>query len=286
MVATVSTPVFDGPIDLLLQLVTSHEVDLYDVPLAAVVDAFIDEVLTGDPVDLPTVSEFLMVAAVLVELKSKWLLPGHDAVDEDEELTGWEERDLLLARLLECQAYAAAADAFAVLTERASRCVQRTAGIDEGVVVNAPDLLEGVTADQVAAAYLRATAERPVPVVDLYHVTVETVTVTDAVAHLERRLPVVRSATFRSLTSHLGTRMEVIVTFLALLELCKRGRVDLDQGHTFGELQVSWVAGPGGAAAPADSADRAEPDTARSAEVRVAGETVSVGGAPYDEYEG
>ena len=115
MVATVSTPVFEGPLELLLQLVNAHQVELFDVPLAAVVDAFVAEVAGWESVDLQTLSEFLMIAAVLVELKSRRLLPGRDDVDPDEELVGWEERDLLLARMLECQAYAAAADGFAVL---------------------------------------------------------------------------------------------------------------------------------------------------------------------------
>ncbi|MGO8872043.1 MAG: segregation and condensation protein A [Acidimicrobiales bacterium] len=260
MAATVSTPAFEGPIDLLLQLVSSHQVELYDIPLTAMVDAFVAEVAGWESVDLQTLSEFLMVAAVLIELKSRRLLPGDDTVDPDEEFVGWEERDLLLARLLECQAYAAAADGFSLLLERAARSAPRTAGLDDDFVVNAPDLLEGVTPEQVAAAFLRATAERPVPTVDLYHVTVDTVTVSDAVAELERRLPRLGRSTFRSLTGHLTTRIEIIVRFLALLELCKQGRVSLDQGHTFGELEVSWV--PAGA------------------------EAVAVGAGHYDEYEG
>lgn len=243
MAATVSTPVFEGPVDLLLQLVNSHEVELYEIPLAALVDGFVAEVAGWETVDLHTLSEFLVIAAVLIELKSRRLLPGSDDVDPDEELVGWEERDLLLARLLECQAYAAAADAFAVLAERAARAAPRTAGLDPGVEVHAPDLLEGVIPEDLADAYRRATAERPVPFVDLYHVTVDTVTVADAVGELARRLPAMGGrATFRSLTRHLTSRMEIIVRFLALLELCKQGRVSLDQGHTFGDLEIGWVA--------------------------------------------
>ena len=245
MAATVSTSVFEGPIEALLQLVNTHQVDIYDVPLAAVVDAFVAEMATWESVDMATASEFLVVAAVLVELKSRRLLPGPDDVEPDEELIGWEERDLLLARLLECQAYAAAADAFTLLAERAARAVPRTAGLDDGFVVHASDLLEGVTPALVAAAYLRATAAQPVPTVDLYHVTVDTVTVAEAVSELEVRLPLEGRATFRGLTGHLHTRIEVIVRFLALLELCKQGRVALDQGHTFGDLQVEWVGGSG-----------------------------------------
>jgi segregation and condensation protein A len=258
--ATVSLPVFEGPIDLVLQLINSHQVDIYDVPLADMVDAFVAEVATWEGVDLSTLSEFLVVAAVLIELKSKRLLPGPDDVEADEELSGWEERDLLLARLLECQAYAAAADGFALLMEQAALSIPRSAGVDHDLEVNAPDLLEGVTADQVAAAFLRATAERPAPTVDLYHVTVDTVTVSDAVAELEVRLPVVGRSTFRALTGHLSSRIEIIVRFLALLELYKQGRVSLDQGHTFGELEVVWTP------------EHLDP--------------VAVGAGSYDEYQG
>ncbi len=242
MSATVSVPEFEGPIDLLLELVNGHQMDIFDVPLADLVDAFVAEVATWEAVDLQTLSEFLVIAAVLIELKSRRLLPGTAEPDPDEELVGWEERDLLLARLLECQAYAAAAEAFSLLTERAARAVPRVAGLDADFVVHAPDLLAGVTPAQVAEAFRRATAERPVATVDLYHVTVDTVTVAEAVSELELHLPTAGRATFRELTGHLRTRIEVIVRFLALLELCKQGRVALDQGETFGELEVAWLA--------------------------------------------
>jgi segregation and condensation protein B len=226
--AAVSTPAFEGPIELLLQLVNSHDVDLFEVPLAAVVEGFVTEVASWDEVDLPVLSEFLLVAAVLIELKSRRLLPGAEEGDQDEELVGWEERDLLLARLLECQAYAAAGDAFSLMMEQAARSVARTVGFDPDLVVTAPDLLAGVVPQDLHGAYLRATAERPVPVVDLYHVTVETVTVADAVQELTARLPRSGRATFRQLTGHLTSRIEVIVRFLALLELHKRGQVTLE----------------------------------------------------------
>ena len=209
------------------------------------VDAFVAEVATWEGVDLSTLSEFLVVAAVLIELKSRRLLPGRDDGDPDEELIGWEERDLLLARLLECQAYSAAADAFTLMMEYAGRSVPRQAGLDEGFAVHAPDLLEGITSNHLMAAYLRATAARPVPVVDLYHVTVDTVSVAEAVSELEVRLPREGTATFRGLTRHLTTRMEVIVQVPRTSRAVQAGTKDgiLDQGHRFGELEVSWVTG-------------------------------------------
>jgi len=141
--ANVSTPAFEGPVDLLLQLVNNHQVEIFDVPLASVVDAFVAEVAAWEAVDLQTLSEFLVIAALLIELKSRRLLPGPDDVDPDEELIGWEERDLLMARLLECQAYAAAADGFAVLMEQAARSVPRTAGVDDDLAIGAPTCSRG-----------------------------------------------------------------------------------------------------------------------------------------------
>ncbi|HXW38837.1 MAG TPA: segregation/condensation protein A, partial [Acidimicrobiales bacterium] len=251
-------PVYEGPAEMLLHLVNTHEVDIFEIPLAALVDDFVAEVASWTAMDLATLSEFLVVAALLVEIKSRRLLPGPDDVEPDEELGGWEERDLLLARLLECRAYAAAADAFSALMERASRAVPRTAGLEPDFAELAPDLLAGVTSGDLAAAYGRATAERPPAGVDLYHVTVDTVTVADAVAELVVRLPGAGRVTFRQLTGHLDVRIEIIVRFLALLELCKQGRVQLHQGGTFGELDVAWVAGVPVTAGDALDADEYE----------------------------
>jgi len=238
----VSTPVFEGPIDLLLHLVSTHEVDVLDVPLAPVVDAFL-QVLSEqrEAINLNQLSEFLLVAAILIELKSQKLLPGPEVVDDDEDLVGWEERDLLLSRLLECRAYSATADVFVALAEQASRSVPRQAGLDDDFVVHAPDLLAGVTPEDLAQAYLRGSAERLVPRVDLSHVTVDTVSVSEAVAELIAMPDSERVTSFRVLVRECRTRMDVIVRFLALLELCKMGRVTLGQGTTFGDLQISWL---------------------------------------------
>ncbi len=237
-----STPVFEGPIDLLLHLVSSHELDVLDIPLQHVVDGFV-HVLTEqrELIELNQLSEFLLVAAILIELKSQKLLPGQEAADEDEDLIGWEERDLLLARLLECRAYSAAADVFVVLAERASRSIPREVGLDDDFMVHAPDLLAGVTPDDLAQAYLRGSAERPVPRVDLSHVTVDTVSVSEAVAALIAGPDTDRATSFRQLVADCRSRMDIIVQFLALLELCKMGRVTLGQGSTFGDLQIAWL---------------------------------------------
>lgn len=241
MVASVSTSVYEGPFDVLLRLVSEHKVDVYDISISELVDAFVAEIAAKPTLDLEEASGFIVIAAILLELKSRKLLPGPDEIEDDEELFGFEERDRLLGRLLELQAYAAAADAFALLIERAAKSVPRLAGLEEHFKDLAPDLLAGITVERLAAAYLVGLATNEVLEIDFSHVTVEAVTVSEAVAELQERLPVDGTVGFRLLTAHCTTRMQIIVRFLALLELCKRGWVNLDQGETFGDLVVTWV---------------------------------------------
>ncbi len=238
----VTTPSFNGPLDLLMQMIANHDLDVWDVPLAPIVDSFVAVMLEATTkLEMNELSEFLLIAAVLVDMKSQRLLPGPDERDLDEEFIGWEERDVLLARLLELRTYASLADSFVSLFERAGLALPRAVGVDDGVVVAPPDLLAGVTSLDVAAAYGRALAERSVPAVRLHHVTVDAVTVAETVAELSRRLPFVGRLSFRELTADLLTRIEVIVHFLALLELCKLGHVELGQGGTFADVQIRWI---------------------------------------------
>ncbi len=248
MAVQVEAPAYSGPIETLLGLISAHEMDILDVPLAPIVDAFVALLRTQrEAMRMEELSEFLLYAAILLELKSQRLLPGREEIDPDEETIGWEERDVLLARLLELRAYAAAADALARLLEAEALRAPREAGLPDDLAVEAPDLLEGVTPDQMAAAFLRGIAERPAPTVDLYHVTVETVTVAEMVVELAGLLPGRAAWSFRELVSGISERVEIIVRFLAVLELCKLGRVSLGQGSTFGDLRISWLGDADGA---------------------------------------
>ncbi len=117
----VATPVFEGPFDLLLHLITREQVDIYEVSLSNIVDVYVAELDRLEGLDLDAATEFLLIAAILLELKSRRLLPGHDNVEMDEELALWEERDLLLARLLEAKTFKDAAASFESMLSRASR---------------------------------------------------------------------------------------------------------------------------------------------------------------------
>ena len=143
MAYEVQTAVFEGPFDLLLHLILREQVELYDISLAAIVDAYLAELDRMDHFDLEVATEFLLIAATLVELKTKRMLPGDDDLDLDDDLSLWEERDLLLARLLECKTFKDAAVTLARYQAAAARSFARRVGPDERYIDLAPDLLAG-----------------------------------------------------------------------------------------------------------------------------------------------
>ena len=240
----VHTPVFDGPFDLLLHLILREQVDLYDVNLSEIVDAYLIELERMERCDLEVATEFLLIAATLVELKTRRLLPEDTEVDLDDELGLWEERDLLLARLVECKTFKDAALILRRLSAEAARSYARRVGpVQDRFLDLAPDLLEHTTPADLRRAYLKATEPKPVVRVDLSHVTPIKVTVAEAVEEMLDELPRVGRVTFRSLTDALVDRIDVVVRFLAVLELFKQGAVDLEQPEVFGDITVVWIAG-------------------------------------------
>ncbi len=246
MAYDVSTPVFEGPFDLLLHLILREQVDIYEVSLSTIVTSYLDEVERLQSINLDLATEFLLIAATLVELKARRLLPGREDIDLDDELALWEERDLLLARLLECKTFKDVAAVFSRLADDADRVFGREVGPDERFAALMPDLLEGVKPRHVHSAYLRATTPKPVPVVDLFHVSPVRASVADAMVELVDELPRIGRISFRRLTDGLVERLEVIVRFLALLELFKQGMVELDQAERFGDIDIIWTADPNG----------------------------------------
>ena len=237
----VETPVFQGPFDLLLHLILQDQVDLYEVRLGDIVDAYLAELGRMETMDLDVATEFVLIAATLIELKSKRLLPDDGDVDLDDELALWEERDLLLSRLVECKTFKDAARAMAAIAADAGRSFPRSVGVEERFLGLLPDLLERTTPDDLRAAFLRAVAPKPVPRVETFHIHQIKVTVTDAVTELLDELPRMGRATFGELTAGLVDRIEVIVRFLAVLELFKQGWVDLHQPQLLGGLVVEWI---------------------------------------------
>jgi segregation and condensation protein A len=241
---TVSTPVFEGPFDLLLHLINRQQVELWDVSLSAIVDGYVESLdQMRATLDLEVATEFLLIAAVLLELKARRLLPGPDDVEPEEELALWEERDLLLARLLECKTFKDAAGAMLRLIDAAGGSWPRVAGPDDRYSELAPDLLVGVTAEQLRDQMQALLAPRPATRLLLDHVAPVRISVRDAVVELLDEIPRAGRISFSRLTSGLLERLEIIVRFLAVLELYKQGLVDLHQVETFGQIEVAWLGG-------------------------------------------
>ncbi len=238
----VSTPVYEGPFDMLLQLILREQVDIYEINLSSIVDAYLTEIERMQLLDLDVATGFLLIAATLVELKARRLLPNPTDIDLDDEFALWEERDMLLSRLLEAKTFKDVAQIFSKLADEADLSFPRVVGPDERFADVMPDMLEGTSITSLRNAAIRALTPKPVPVVDLFHVNPITTTVADAVAELLDELPRAGRITFRRLTADLADRIEVIIRFLAVLELYKQGAVDIDQPERFGDIEVVWSA--------------------------------------------
>jgi segregation and condensation protein A len=237
----VATPIYEGPFDLLLHLILREEVDIHEISLSTIVDAYLAELTKMTELDLEVATEFLLIAATLIELKTRRLLPGRENVDLDDELALWEERDLLLARLLECKTFKDVAKILAHFVDDADRVYGRTTGVDERFNDVAPDLLEGLTIEKLQKGFVSAITPRPREELSLYHVSPIRFTVAEAVQEMMEELPRLGTSSFRRLTADLVERLEIVVRFLAILEMYKQGYIELDQSDRFGDITVQWT---------------------------------------------
>ena len=237
----VATPVYEGPFDLLLHLILREEVDIHEISLSTIVDAYLAELLKMQELDLEVATEFLLIAATLIELKTRRLLPGREAVDLDDELALWEERDLLLARLLECKTFKDVAKILATFVDDADRVYGRAVGPDERFSEVAPDLLEGLTIEKLERGFISAITPRKRDELSLYHISPIRFTVAEAVEELMEDIARAGSTSFRALTTGLVERLEIVVRFLAILEMYKQGFIELDQIDRFGDITVQWT---------------------------------------------
>jgi segregation and condensation protein A len=233
---------FTGPFDLLISLIAKHRLDVTEIALAQVTDEFIEHIdALGDVWPLSQASEFLVVAATLLDLKAALLLPGGLAESEDLELL--EARDLLFARLLEYRAFKEAAAAMAARLAAESRRFGRAAALEPQFARLLPELVWSVGPSQLAEIAAAALARPPVPdAVPLAHLHAPAVSVAEQARLLSQRLAAERRATFRALVADAGGALPVIVArFIALLELFRAGRVAFDQPEALGDLTVAWT---------------------------------------------
>ena len=236
----VKLEVFEGPIDLLLHLITRQRVDIYDVSLATITDEYLKALEGMGSVDLEAATGFLVVAATLLELKSARLLPSRTA--HDDALDGLlEERDILLAKLVECATFREAGADLAVALERGSLFHPRSVALEEDFRSLAPTTEIRVSTNGLLRAALRVFAPKPQVVIDTSHVHLVKASVRDAITEMASILKTEEKATFEELCGRGRTRIEIVVRFLGLLELFKAGLIDLDQVERFGSIEAVWV---------------------------------------------
>ena len=247
---TVRLDNFTGPFDLLLQLIGKHELDVCELALHRVTDDFIAHLTAlGDAADLDETSEFLVVAATLLDLKAARLLPDPETGEDDGDDALLEARDLLFARLLQYRAYKRVAELFVELEATALRRFPRSVAPEERFAGLLPEVLLGVDPARFAELAAAVLRPRPPPTVGLDHLHAPAVSVAEHVAALRALLAERGTATFAALVADCATQLEVVARFLALLELFREATITLEQPECFGELTVRWVAtdtAPGG----------------------------------------
>jgi segregation and condensation protein A len=232
---------FEGPFDLLLGLISKHKLDVTEVALSQVTDEFIAHIRgKGADWDLGQATEFLVVAATLLDLKAARLLPSAD-VEDEEDLALLEARDILFARLLQYRAYREASGWFANRIAQESKRFPRAVGMEERFAGLLPEVLLGLGPAEFALLAARAMAPKPGPVLSVAHLHASRVSVRDQAALLVERLRRSRSTTFRALTADCPDTLHVVARFLALLELFRVSAVAFDQVDALGELHVRWT---------------------------------------------
>jgi segregation and condensation protein A len=233
---------YDGPFELLLQLINAQEVDLYELSLATIVDGYLAELEKMEHLNLDIATEFLLIAATLVELKCRRLLPGQDDLDLDEEMALFEARDYLLARLLECRMFSGAADALALLELRAAEYYPRSYGPDERFEGCTPDPLARVSPLDIRRAAKKGFAVKVVDEqISTFHIIEDEISVAETIDMVMSRLQVERQISFAELVAASRSKTFVVTCFLGVLELYKQGIVDLAQLTTFGSIEITLL---------------------------------------------
>jgi len=235
---------FDGPFDLLLQLISRHKMDVTEVSLSMVTDEFISFIraleASGEGWELDQATEFLVVAATLLDLKAARLLPSGD-VEDEEDLALLEARDLLFARLLQYRAFKEIAATFNERIATADKSFARVVALDPSLAALLPEVLIGVGAARFAAIAERVLTPKVAPTVAIQHLHMALVSVAEESKMVVEALRHSKTLSFRNLISDADSTLVVVARFLALLDLYRQGVLRFDQVIALGELQISWT---------------------------------------------
>jgi segregation and condensation protein A len=235
---------FDGPFDLLLQLISRHKLDITEVSLSLVTDEFISFIRkleeSGDGWMLDQATEFLVIAATLLDLKAARLLPSGE-IEDEEDLAILEARDILFARLLQYRAFKEIASDFQERILSADKSFPRVVALDPALASLLPEVLIGVGAARFAAIAERVLTPKSPPVVAVEHLHSALVSVTEESKLVVEALRKSKVLSFRNLIQGADSTLVVVARFLALLDLYRQGALRFEQVMALGELQISWV---------------------------------------------
>jgi len=235
---------FDGPFDLLLQLISRHKLDVTEVSLSLVTDEFISFIrsleVSGQGWQLDQATEFLVVAATLLDLKAARLLPSGE-VEDEEDLALLEARDILFARLLQYRAFKEIAASFQTMIEAADKAFPRVVALDPALAALLPEVLIGVGPERFASIAERVLTPKSPPVVAIAHLHMALVSVSEQSKLVVEALRHSKTMSFRSLCHDADSTMVVVARFLALLDLYRQGNLRFNQVMALGELQISWT---------------------------------------------
>jgi segregation and condensation protein A len=235
---------FDGPFDLLLQLISRHKLDITEVSLSLVTDEFIAYIraleVSGEGWRLDQATEFLVVAATLLDLKAARLLPSGE-IEDEEDLALLEARDILFARLLQYRAFKEIAASFQTMIEAADKAFPRVVALDPALSALLPEVLIGVGPERFAAIAERVLTPKAPPVVAIEHLHTAMVNVSEQSKLVVEALRLSKTMSFRSLCQDAESTLVVVARFLALLDLYRQGNLRFNQVIALGELQISWT---------------------------------------------
>ena len=235
---------FDGPFDLLLQLISRHKMDITEVSLSMVTDEFISFIraleLSGEGWRLDQATEFLVIAATLLDLKAARLLPSGE-IEDEEDLALLEARDILFARLLQYRAFKEIASTFAARIEAADKSFARVVALDPALAALLPEVLIGVGAPRFAAIAERVLTPKVPALVAVEHLLSSSVSVTEESRRVVEALRKDRTLSFRSLCADADSTLVIVARFLALLDLYRQGALRFEQVVALGDLQISWT---------------------------------------------
>jgi segregation and condensation protein A len=249
---------FDGPFDLLLQLISRHKLDITEISLSLVTDEFIAFIraleLSGEGWRLDQATEFLVVAATLLDLKAARLLPSGE-VEDEEDLALLEARDLLFARLLQYRAFKEIAATFGDRIALQDKAFPRVVALDPALSALLPEVLIGVGAERFAAIADRVLTPKTPALVSVEHLHMPLVSVAEESKGVVEALRRSKTLSFRSLISDAGSTLVVVARFLSLLDLYRQGVLRFDQVAALGELQISWIGSESGEVEVSDEFD-------------------------------